>query len=146
MLSKRIRTNLPTRRLAPDIRGKKGGSYYDTIMSVLECPWSDEPMSWNARNRVKWLLSSCFRQDLTARRAREAEVRRLRLNIDARMFASWKPCGGCYLRTLIARAMTRVTVISDISDWASMVSLAHRDNGMTSVGLKAVALVNDRYR
>jgi len=37
--------------------------------------------------------------------------------------------------------MTRVTVISDISDWASVVSLAHRDSGMTSVGLKAVALV-----
>jgi hypothetical protein len=55
-------------------------------MSVLECPWSDEPMSWNARDRVKWLLSSRFRQNLTARRAREAEVRRLRLNDDAPMF------------------------------------------------------------
>ncbi len=43
-------------------------------------------MSWNARDRVKWLLSSRFRQNLTARRVREAEVRRLRLNIDARMF------------------------------------------------------------
>jgi hypothetical protein len=43
-------------------------------------------MSWNVRDRVKWLLSSRFRQNLTARRAREAEVRPLRMNIDARMF------------------------------------------------------------
>lgn len=42
---------------------------------------------------------------------------------------------------LTARAMTR-----EITDWASMVSLAHRDSAITSVGLKAVALVNDRYR
>jgi hypothetical protein len=43
-------------------------------------------MPWNAKDSVKWLLSSSFHQDLTARRAREAEVRRLRLNIDARTF------------------------------------------------------------
>jgi hypothetical protein len=59
---------------------------HTAIMSVLEDPWSDEPKSWTARDRVKWLLSLCFRQDLAAHRAREAEVRRLRLNIDARKF------------------------------------------------------------
>ena len=28
----------------------------------------------------------------------------------------------------------------------AIAALAHRDNGMTSVGLNAVALVNDTYR
>ena len=51
-----------------------------------------------------------------------------------------------HLRMLTARAITSATVTSETSDWASMVSFAHRDNGMTSVGLNAVALVNDRYR
>ena len=52
----------------------------------------------------------------------------------------------CYFKMLTARAMTRATVTSETSDCASMVSLAHRDSGITSVGLKAVALVNDWYR
>ena len=47
---------------------------------------------------------------------------------------------------LTARAMTRATVASDTSDWTSIAIFAHRDSGITSVGLKAVALVNDRYR
>lgn len=78
--------NKPTNAAPEPPTSKERKVGHTTIMSVLECPWSDEPMSWNARDRVKWLLSSRFRQDLTARRAREAEVRRLRLNIDARMF------------------------------------------------------------
>ena len=48
-----------------------------------------------------------------------------------------------YFRTLTARAMTNATVTSEIADCPSMVSFAHRDNGMTSVGLNAVAFVND---
>jgi hypothetical protein len=52
--------------------------------------------------------------------------------------------GICYLRMLTARAMTRARVTSEIRDCPSMVSLAHRDSGMTSVGLKAVALVKER--
>ena len=42
-----------------------------------------------------------------------------------------------------ARAMTSATVINEIADWMSIVSLAYRDIGMTSVGLNAVAFVND---
>jgi hypothetical protein len=52
----------------------------------------------------------------------------------------------CYLRMLIARAMTRATVARDTADWASMAILAHLVIGIVSVGLNAVALVNDRYR
>jgi hypothetical protein len=59
-------------------------------------------------------------------------------------------CGGSrttgYLRMLTARATTRTTVTSDTADCSSMVIFAQRDSGITSVGLKAVALVNDRYR
>lgn len=53
-------------------------------------------------------------------------------------------CWTCYLRMLTARAMTKARVASEIRDCPSMVNLAHRDSGMTSVGLKAVALVNER--
>ncbi len=42
--------------------------------------------------------------------------------------------------------MTRATVTRETRDWASMVSFAQRVSGMVSVGLNAVALVNDRYR
>ena len=49
-------------------------------------------------------------------------------------------------RMFTARAMTRAPSESDTPDWTSMVSLAQRASGMTSVGLNAVALVNDRYR
>lgn len=52
----------------------------------------------------------------------------------------------CYLKILTARAMTRATVTNEIRDLASIVSFAHRESGMTSVGLKAVALVKERYR
>jgi len=49
-------------------------------------------------------------------------------------------------RTLMARAMTRIAITSDSDAWTIMVSLAHRLTGRVSVGLNAVALVNDRYR
>jgi len=56
-------------------------------------------------------------------------------------------CGArCYRRMLTARAMTRTTVTIDTADCSSMAVFAHRDSGMTSVGLNAAALVNDRYR
>ena len=44
---------------------------------------------------------------------------------------------------LTALATTSATVISETADWASIVNFAQRDNGSTSVGLNAVALVND---
>ena len=50
------------------------------------------------------------------------------------------------LRMLMARAMTSAPTASDTADWTSMVSFAHRASGITSVGLNAVALVNDMYR
>jgi hypothetical protein len=52
----------------------------------------------------------------------------------------------CYLRMLTARATTRATVTIEMADCAVMPIFAQRDSGMTSVGLKAAALVNDRYR
>ncbi len=48
--------------------------------------------------------------------------------------------------TFTARATISATVISETRDSAIMSSLAHRDSGSVSVGLNAVALVNDRYR
>ena len=51
-----------------------------------------------------------------------------------------------YLRMLTARAMTRATVTIDTPACSAMAPLAQRDSGMTSVGLKAVALVNATYR
>lgn len=61
-----------------------------------------------------------------------------------RVIGAVDPGHGCYLRMLTARAMTRARVTSETRDCPSMVSLAHRDSGMTSVGLKAVALVKER--
>ncbi len=49
-----------------------------------------------------------------------------------------------YFRMFTARAMTRATVTSDTADWNSIAIFAQRDSGSTSVGLNAVALVNDR--
>ena len=43
-----------------------------------------------------------------------------------------------------ARATTSAPIASDTADCSSMASFAHRASGMTSVGLNAVALVNDR--
>jgi hypothetical protein len=42
-----------------------------------------------------------------------------------------------------ALAITITTVASETADWASMVSFIHIVMGMTSVGLNALALVND---
>ena len=47
---------------------------------------------------------------------------------------------------LTARATTRATVTIETADCTVMAVLAQRVSGMTSVGLKAAALVNDRYR
>jgi hypothetical protein len=47
---------------------------------------------------------------------------------------------------LTAREITRATVNSDASDWTIISSLAHGVSGMVSVGLNAVALVNEVYR
>ena len=46
--------------------------------------------------------------------------------------------------TLIARAMTRMAVINEITDSPIIVIFAHVCTGSVSVGLKAVAFVNDR--
>jgi hypothetical protein len=58
------------------------------------------------------------------------------------------PAGGAEregrYRMLTARAMTSAPTESDTADWTAIVSLAHRASGITSVGLNAVAFVNDR--
>ena len=46
--------------------------------------------------------------------------------------------------TLIERASTIATVISEISASTVISALAQRVNGMTSAGLKAVESVNER--
>jgi hypothetical protein len=51
-----------------------------------------------------------------------------------------------YFKILTARAMTSATVITEMADCVSIVSFAHLVMGITSVGLKAVAFVNDTYR
>ena len=48
--------------------------------------------------------------------------------------------------TLIARAMTRMAVINEITDSTIIVIFAQIRTGKVSVGLKAVAFVNDRKR
>ena len=60
-------------------------------------------------------------------------------------------CGGRSLMpypgsTLIARAMTRMAVINEITDSTNIVIFAQIRTGKVSVGLKAVAFVNDRKR
>ena len=47
---------------------------------------------------------------------------------------------------LTARAMTRIASRRATSDCSIIVNLAQRDIGIVSVGLNAVALVNDVYR
>ena len=49
-------------------------------------------------------------------------------------------------RMLTALAITTTPRASDTADCTAIVSLAHRASGITSVGLNAVALVNDSYR
>ena len=45
-----------------------------------------------------------------------------------------------------AGATTSTTTVSDTIDCAIIVSFVQSVSGITSVGLNAVALVNDRYR
>lgn len=47
------------------------------------------------------------------------------------------------LKMLTAREMTSATVTSEIADCIRNITFAQRDNGIVSVGLNAVALVND---
>ena len=49
-------------------------------------------------------------------------------------------------RMFTARATTNPTVIRATSDWPAISDLAMGVSGIVSVGLNAVALVNDRYR
>ena len=51
-----------------------------------------------------------------------------------------------YLRMLTALAITSATRHSETLDWSIIVSFAQRAIGRVSVGLNAVAFVNDRYR
>jgi len=51
-----------------------------------------------------------------------------------------------YFKMLTARATIRATVTIETTDCTVMASLAHRDSGITSVGLNAAALVKARYR
>lgn len=44
------------------------------------------------------------------------------------------------------RATTRTSVTTDASDWTMKSAFAQALMGMVSVGLKAVALVNEVYR
>ena len=50
------------------------------------------------------------------------------------------------MNTFTALATTRARMPMEISDWTTMVTLAHGTRGMTSVGLKARALVKPSYR
>jgi hypothetical protein len=47
---------------------------------------------------------------------------------------------------LTAREMTSATVRRDAVDWTAINSFAEGVSGIVSVGLKAVAFVNDVYR
>ena len=60
--------------------------------------------------------------------------------------AGWRfrlPSGDRYLRMLTTRATTRAPASSEIDDWQRNSSFVQRASGIVSVGLKAVALVND---
>ena len=71
----------------------------------------------------------------------------------------WRPLIGCmhegasrvrkgfsYLRMFTARPATMTTVVIEARAWISIRSLARDVSGIVSVGLKAVAFVNDTYR
>src|ERR1700693_4389422 len=49
-------------------------------------------------------------------------------------------------KMLTAREMTKASVMSEASDCSAISSFAHPVSGIVSVGLNAVALVNDVYR
>ena len=79
-------------------------------------------------------------------RRRAACIRRARRGIAAAPDRRTRTRAGAagYFRTLTARATTRATVSSEIPDCSIIVIFAHRDSGSVSVGLNAVAFVNDR--
>ena len=51
-----------------------------------------------------------------------------------------------YVKMFTARAMTSPRMAIEITDCTAIVIFAHGTRGITSVGLKAVALVKPRYR
>lgn len=55
------------------------------------------------------------------------------------------PRGG-YPRIFTARAATSATVIREARDWIIISTFAHSVSGMVSVGLNAVAFVNETYK
>ncbi len=74
------------------------------------------------------------------KRSRQLAADPLQLLLDQRIGAVHQP------RMLTARATTRPIVTSAVSAWRLISHLAVGLSGMVSVGLKAVALVNDVYR
>ena len=50
------------------------------------------------------------------------------------------------MRMLTARETTRATVTIEMADCTVIAILAHRESGITSVGLNAAAFVSARYR
>ena len=54
--------------------------------------------------------------------------------------------GGVQPKMFTAREMTTATVMSDASDCSAMSSFAQPVSGIVSVGLNAVAFVNETYR
>lgn len=61
-----------------------------------------------------------------------------------RPYSGVRSCRGCQSRRLTALATTRLRMTIDNSDCDAIASFARRDSGITSVGLKAVALVRAR--
>jgi len=92
---------------------------------------------------VRWSLRRADCTDLVACAYRE--VRSVELGHSPAAAARPRR-GRLYLRMLTERAITRATVTRATADWASIASFAPRVSGIVSVGLNAVALVNDTYR
>lgn len=58
--------------------------------------------------------------------------------------ARWRGADPHVQKALTARAITRPRIATDRTDWMPMASFAHETRGITSVGLKARALVKPR--
>ena len=112
--------------------------------------WSPTASRWPATSgystcgpaRTTWPASATRRY--ASRRRGAGRVRRRAARVRRTGRPAARPAHRADGRMLTARATTSATVTSDTADSDSIVNFAQRDNGSVSVGLNAVALVNDR--
>jgi hypothetical protein len=101
-------------------------------MTLAYANAGSDPRSTRPRTRPRLAISAPLLCDLSRRLPNGRE----------QLATAETPDG--YFKMFTARAITSPRIASEPAAWTAIASLAHRESGITSVGLNAVALVKPR--